>query len=681
MAVLNELNPVLGLEVTATPQVEAAGRAIKFKNVVFEYSLAKAIKDGFVKDPAIATRRDFDPSKYSPEDIDRIKIEDGIRIHEETKVNLDIYSRDKKVKPVKPFVLVVAKDTDHASKIKEMIESDTFFEGYYKNKVMEIHSNQRGEEKDENIAKLISLEDPFNKIEIVIHVNMLKEGWDVTNLYTIIPLRTAASLTLREQTIGRGLRLPYGRRTGNPKVDKLTIIAHDKFQEIIDEANKPDSIIRKENIIEIDEQELSQRKEVVSALPAFELKIKEEEKRIEAIEDKVERHKATVTLEAKKEIASVISNEMAKTVSNISQLKTAEAKQEVIKKVTENYTQGQNRLFTNDIVREVEAVYETVIEEYIENIIEIPRIVIQPGEIRAGYNDFDIDTKNINYLPTEEKIKIMTLRSGEIEYIDSTGKKHKYDRVENILVSELINFPQIDYDSCSELLFKLVGQIIAKFKTYLNEDQIYNVIETRKKEIAHYIYSQMKEHFYCEVLSYEKPIVRPFSKMEEHNYTKYAKEDLFDYRETITPTSAIPSKVFKGFKKACHDIYKFDSKTEKDFAIILESDSEVIKWMRPAQNQFRIYWDHNSKQYYPDFIVEGKDFIYMIETKKEKDINTDEVQNKAEAALHFCKTASEYTKVNDGKTWKYILIPHNAVLHSMSFSGLVGNYEWRSENE
>jgi type III restriction enzyme len=94
---------------------------------------------------------------------------------------------------------------------------------------------------------------------------MLKEGWDVTNLYTIVPLRTAASVTLREQTIGRGLRLPFGKRVGISKVDTLTIVAHDKFQEIVDEANKPDSIIRKENIITIDETELSKPKEVVSS--------------------------------------------------------------------------------------------------------------------------------------------------------------------------------------------------------------------------------------------------------------------------------------------------------------------------------------------------------------------------------------------------------------------------------
>ena len=236
--VLNELNPVLGLELTATPQVESGSKTIKFKNVVYEYSLAKAMNDGFVKEPAVATRKNFDPKQLSVEELDMLKLEDGIKIHESTKVDLDIYARNNKVKLVKPFVLVVAKDTNHAKWLEEQIKSDEFFKGYYKDKVMQIHSQQKGAEKDENIAKLLTLEDSNNKIEIVIHVNMLKEGWDVTNLYTIIPLRTATSTTLREQTIGRGLRLPYGTRTGDPKIDKLTIIAHDKFQEILEEEKK-----------------------------------------------------------------------------------------------------------------------------------------------------------------------------------------------------------------------------------------------------------------------------------------------------------------------------------------------------------------------------------------------------------------------------------------------------------
>lgn len=66
---------------------------------------------------------------------------------------------------------------------------------------------------------------PENPVEIVIHVNMLKEGWDVNNLYTIVPLRTAASKILREQMVGRGLRLPYGERTGDRDVDAVMLTA------------------------------------------------------------------------------------------------------------------------------------------------------------------------------------------------------------------------------------------------------------------------------------------------------------------------------------------------------------------------------------------------------------------------------------------------------------------------
>ena len=71
----------------------------------------------------------------------------------------------------------------------------------------------------------------------------------MTNLYTIVPLRAANARTLIEQSIGRGLRLPYGRKTGVDVVDRLNIIAHDKFQEVIDEAGRGDSPIRMQALV------------------------------------------------------------------------------------------------------------------------------------------------------------------------------------------------------------------------------------------------------------------------------------------------------------------------------------------------------------------------------------------------------------------------------------------------
>lgn len=677
MEVINQLDPVLGLELTATPQVERSGGAIKFKNVVYEYSLSKAIKDGFVKEPAVATRKDFNPSQYTPEDLDRIKLEDGIRIHEDTKVALDIFARDSKWPLVKPFVLVVAKDTDHARKLRELIGSSSFFDGRYADRVMEIHSNQSGEEKDENIGQLLSLESPENKIEIVIHVNMLKEGWDVTNLYTIIPLRTAASNTLREQTLGRGLRLPYGKRTGNDKADKLTIVAHDRFQEIIDEANKPDSIIRKENIITIDEQELNQAKEVVTAISLIEKKLEEQQELINAIDGPEEKQKAQISLEVRKAIFSTFP-ELSHKVSSVNELKKDEIKQIALEKFSERIQSSpQQAMFAADMIREAEAAYEAAVEEFAANLIEIPRITIQQsGEVKSGFKAFDLDTNDLNYQPVSEEILIKKLREQENDIDIVTGKgRIIVDTPERLIINELINYPEINYDEQAALLFKLAGQAMQKFMTYLEEEALMNVVQYHKKEIGRYIYSQLLEHLYCDAPDFELPVVKPFTKIEEHNFSKYKKDSIHHFTETINPTSAIPGKVFSGFRKACHNLYKFDSKTEKDFAIILEQDKVVLKWLRPAQNQFHIYWRHNSRRYSPDFVAETAVAIYMIETKKEGALEDREVQEKAQAALYYCKYASEFTAQNSGKPWNYVLIPHKVVQANMSFTALAEKYE------
>ena len=71
--------------------------------------------------------------------------------------------------------------------------------------MIQVDSSRTGAEEEEMIERLLKVEHTDEPTEIVIHVNMLKEGWDVTNLYTIVPLRAANARTLIEQSIGRGL--------------------------------------------------------------------------------------------------------------------------------------------------------------------------------------------------------------------------------------------------------------------------------------------------------------------------------------------------------------------------------------------------------------------------------------------------------------------------------------------
>jgi hypothetical protein len=79
---INELKPLFGLEVTATPFVESGKGPVPFKNVVMDYPLARAMEDGFVKEPAVVTQRNFNAKAHTPEEVEKIKLEDGVRLHE-----------------------------------------------------------------------------------------------------------------------------------------------------------------------------------------------------------------------------------------------------------------------------------------------------------------------------------------------------------------------------------------------------------------------------------------------------------------------------------------------------------------------------------------------------------------------------------------------------------------------
>jgi len=232
---INHLRPELGLEFTATPVSE---------NVVYSYSLANAIQDsknaleslhngngakgGYIKIPYVIARSD--DYTYGG-DVEMVKLEDGIRRHREKKALVEEYCKNNKLPLVLPITLLTTKNIQHAKDVKGLIESDDFFDGYYKDKTLLVTS----ESEVDSIHQLLRLEEPvpINKNEIVIHVDKLKEGWDVKNVYTIVPFRASISKTLIEQTIGRGLRLPFGELTGVDELDSLDIISHDNFARVL----------------------------------------------------------------------------------------------------------------------------------------------------------------------------------------------------------------------------------------------------------------------------------------------------------------------------------------------------------------------------------------------------------------------------------------------------------------
>jgi type III restriction enzyme len=184
------------------------------------------------------------------------------------------------------------------------------------------------------------------------------------------------------------------------------------------------------------------------------------------------------------------------------------------------------------------------------------------------------------------------------------------------------------------------------------------------------IYDQMNRNFLMTSTGYIKPKVLPFVGMVEQNVKEIDGYGRTDYRNVVPPAH-LRKFVFTGYIKSYYTEYKFDSKTEHDFSFILENDDKVLRWIRPAREQFNIYWSNGSRRYEPDFIVETEDCIYMVETKAANELSSEEVLMKKTAACEYCRHATEYTMENGGKPWKYVLLPHDIVERSASFAFLL----------
>ena len=136
-----------------------------------------------------------------------------------------------------------------------------------------------------------------------------------------------------EQSIGRGLRLTYGKRTGVAAVDRLTIVSHDKFQEIVDYANSPDSIIRGGlKVIHITDE----KAKPVIAPPEFVYRI-EQETGAGAMADQPPLFGTSRERDAAKATLEVIRREFER-LPRSADLSKPEVQKEIVKKVEEILT-------------------------------------------------------------------------------------------------------------------------------------------------------------------------------------------------------------------------------------------------------------------------------------------------------------------------------------------------------
>lgn len=641
--------------------------------------------DGFVKEPAVATRKDFDPKSVSEERLEQIKLEDAVHYHDHVAVELDRYHRVSGRPKVHPFILVVAQDTEHARRLRTHIESEAFFKGRFKDKVAEVHSALRGEETEEATERLVSLERD-NRTEIVIHVNKLKEGWDVTNLYTIVPLRASASDILTEQTLGRGLRLPYGERVSRgdddefAAVDRLTVIAHDRFDEIIKRAKEPGSIVMKR--LEIGEGgDVSPAGATLVAAPSVaEILITGVGPSVLGIAEpapgytfksKEESRTAEVTFE--------VIRRFERKLGNVEELRQPEVQRQIAQEVKALIQPVQGGLEGFIEAPRVDEIVEAVAQTVAERTLSIPQIVVIPKrQVTFRFTGFDLkDLNTINVHPIEDELVIQTLRTEARSYLAKTVDDPREDRFEDYLVRYLIERNEIDYDAHADLLYKLAGQLVTRLRAYLASDtEVESVLLRNGRQLAEFIFVQMMQHYEETPLDkddYEVRVTRGFTLLQPQPFNIVPGQRARDFRQAVTPASDTKRHVFGGFKKCCYSLQKFDSDPERRFAVMVDADRDVEKWLKPGRTQFQIEY-RSGNNYEPDFVIETSKAMVICEVKARNELTDPAVQAKAQAATKWCAAASQHTADCGHKPWIYVLIPDDKITGNATVSGLVAGF-------
>ncbi len=236
------------LDFTATPKHNDGSL---FRHIVVDFPLGEAVDAGIVKVPVLGESDEL-----------VVRGDKKTPAHERYAIHLQLaYQRYERIyeelhRVRKPILFVMTEDATDANEIADYLDSDAF--PLLKGRVLNIHTRLKGKIKEvtrggrtfrefvenetaikpEDLRALREmsreLDSPDSKFRCVVSVMMLREGWDVRNVTTIVPLRpySAKSGILPEQTLGRGLRrmFPLG---DTPEL--VTVIEHPAFRKLYED--------------------------------------------------------------------------------------------------------------------------------------------------------------------------------------------------------------------------------------------------------------------------------------------------------------------------------------------------------------------------------------------------------------------------------------------------------------
>ena len=513
-------------------------------------------------------------------------------------------------------------------------------------KVIEIHSNMKGEESEDNVRRLLSIEKPDNTAEIVLHVYKLKEGWDVNNLFTIIPLNAAKSDILAMQTIGRGLRLPFGEITGNEEIDTLDIVAHDHYRELVDEIKSSD-IFRYRDLDKTD-VEPTDTVDVSSPvddgqLSLFDLAVTDTGVKsfaeINNPQTQQELYAAYIKAfgptkpKQKESEGDQLSIDMFLTPGGESTGTSATPQ------VTSTAAGKQQPMTKDEFVQKI--------KEYSGKAISVPKILVQTTStvtfnrfaVKRTIADFEVAVARIERFDAINQ-QVLTSVDAQILEVD--------DALNTLACMLLDSISELSYDD-ADFIIDIVEQYLSQIEG--EEEDKRRIVRRYATLIINDIRSQIYQHM--DRKTWDIHIVQKDLILFKKFVKNVKKDGRVRFDRPFTDKANIKKYLFTGYTKGYYTENAFDSDPERLFSIILEEDPAVIRWIKPPLNQLGLFWQAG-QQYNPDFLVETADAKYMVEVKAANEVTNDEVVAKAREGIKWCRFAS--TADPDHKPWQYRLV-------------------------
>lgn len=619
-AAIRDLNPLALVGLTATPDKK------DYTKVVFQYTLGEAIADGHVKVPVIVYRKDGTKDE-------RTQLRDACQLLSHKERSYEVHRATSPDAPaVKPVLFVVCQTIEHATEVGQLLAQPGMIgDG---SQVLEITSQS----SDVALEALARVEEPNSPIRAIVSVNMLREGWDVKNIAVIVALRRLASQTLTEQILGRGLRLPFGVRTGVADVDQVDLVAHDSYQQLLAQKDVLRQRIQlPSTAVEVDEQGFAKSAEVDPHQPIP----------VEPGSDTLERG----------EIGGLgASNSLAPAPG-----------QWALFDIGENQPpQGEDSQPNPGLLfEETEQRVETKAPEPLYRVKGAPQIIFPRRESRLVHSPFSLSdipdgdaakagVAFVKEVPTfifrdaleakrtGNQVQIISTPQGTEEALQTLAG---LDVVQQELTAAIMQQPEVPAEKASKNAARRLVTAFLKGAGVANNDETAEWGSRRRQQAVEGMRAMIRDkitnrprqeafEFVSITLPLEPVTVAADAPMA-HNVTKFKK-----------------GLQYIGWEKNVMPVAAFDAgTTEWQLALLMDRDPNITWWVRLYTNG-QAFIRTTDGHYFPDFIALDTDGTHwLIEGKADDHSKNDSVHRKMQAAENWARAVRD----DDGfGTWRYM---------------------------